>query len=255
MRSILWLTLALFVLSGHVALAAVSSIVIGASGSGTIDGLYLGNYQTSGTPNLYGFGAPSVDKDALISDYEEIYPDQFFSDPAPPPPASVSLGLDMSVDNALKITASSKLLDTSSIASLRNDHAGLVQFSISKDASVVANFTGSVSVILTIRDNFSNVLWTSGDGTAPFSMTSGAYKANYSLAAEFGSGTTLLSELFELNLVFTPAADPDPPPTPNPPPGPETVPEPTSLMAWAAGLGLMRWRFGRKRPTAPSRLG
>lgn len=253
MKNILWLALAATIVSGPIAKAAVTSIVIGASASGTIDGIYLGNYQSPGVSEFYGFGAPSVDENALTSDYEEIYPDQLF-DPAPPPLASVGLGLDMSVDNALKITASSKLLDTNSIGDLRNDHAGVVEFSISKDASAVANFTGTSSSLLTILDNFDSVLWTSGDGTTPFSVTTGVYRAEYSLAAEFGGEKSLLDELFELNLVFTPSADPPSPPGPNPPPGPEAVPEPTSILAWIGGLGLIRARLRWKSSHGGQRL-
>jgi hypothetical protein len=257
MIKILLLALATIVLGEQVARAAVISIVIGASGAGTIDGLYFGNYQDSGGSNLYGFGAPSVDKDALVSDYEELYPDPLLGDPSLPslpPMASIGVGLDMSLDNSLKIVASSKLLDTSSIASGRNDHAGVVEFSLSKDASVVANFTGSSSALVTIRDNFANVLWTSGDGTVAFSVTSGAYWAEYSLSAEFGPGTFLTNESLELNLAFTPAVDPTPPTDPNPPPGPEVVPEPTSVLTWAAGLGVMHLGFRRSRAVVAGRF-
>lgn len=235
MKTIVLLCLGFILMGSQFANATVNSIVLGAYGSGNISGVALGNYDTGIASNLYGFGGVSVDANQLTGEYEEIYPDQL-QEPVPPPVASVKLGLDMSVDNTLRILASSKILDTSMIASVRNDHSGTVSFSISKDASVVATFTGTANSNLTIRDNFSVLIWSSGDGTTPFDLTSGLYNVTYTVSSNFSPFIGFsASEDFDLFLAFTPAADPTPPPNPTPPPGPEAVPEPVSLMVWSLG--------------------
>jgi hypothetical protein len=235
MKQLYWFGLVMLALGSQFASGSVASIVLGASGSGAISGFALGNYDLGGTSNLYGFGSTSVDENLLVGEYEDQYPDQL-QDPTPPVVASLKLGLDISTPNTLRILANSKILDTSTIASIRNDHSGTVSFSITKDASVVANFTGTSSASLTIRDTFSDLVWTSGDGTTPFELTSGVYNVDYTLSSNFSpfSGSSL-TEDFNLFLAFTPAADPPPPPGPNPPPGPEVVPEPVSILVWSLG--------------------
>jgi hypothetical protein len=249
MKQFLWFGLIMVLLAGQPAVATVNSIVLGASASGTISGIALGNYDIGGSSNLYGFGSVSVDENLLFNEYEDFYPDPL-QEPVQPVVGSLKIGLDMSVDNTLRIIANSQVLDTAAITTVRNDHSGLVSFSISKDASVVATFTGTASASLTIRDNFSALVWSSGDGTDPFDLTAGLYNIDYSLSSNFSPfiGFSLIED-FDLLLAFTPATEPPPPPGPNPPPGPEAVPEPVSVLVW--GLGGIATILAKRRMQNP----
>jgi hypothetical protein len=222
------------------------SLVIGASGAGSIDGLYLGNTNLGpGNDNFYGFGALTVDQFDPTLELEE-----FLIDPLDSLGelrlSTLTLGLDIASENQLTLTALSRI-ETLTYLEIDHEHAGLVDFATNQEATVSVVWTASPYASAQIRDNFNTVLWTSDTPTAGFAVQSSLYFIDYQLLSRWRADSPGIShpeDTLSLQLIFNPQTPPPPPPPPNPPPNPTPVPEPTTLAIWST---ILAFAF-RKRP-------
>lgn len=217
------------------------TIVIGATGVGNIDSLYLGNATLgAGNDNYYGFGAVTVDQFEPTLELEE-----YFIDPLDSlgelRATTLTLGLDVSTENLLSIQGLSRI-DALTYLEVDHLHAGLIDFATTQAAAVSVVWAGSATATAQIRDVFNTVLWTSADPGITFQIESSQYFIDYQVSSRWRAdspGDSQVQGTFNMQLTFTPQDPPPPPPPPNPPPNP--VPEPGSMAVWALALGTLRF--------------
>jgi hypothetical protein len=216
------------------------TIVIGATGVGNIDGLYLGNATLgAGNDNYYGFGAVTVDQFDPTLELEEYLIDPLDS-LGELRATTLTLGLDVSIENLLSIQGLSRI-DTLTYLEVDHLHAGLIDFATSQASTVSVVWAGSATATAQIRDVFNTVLWSSAAPEITFQIEGSQYFIDYQVSSRWRAdspGDSLVEGTFNMQLTFAPQDPPPPPPPPNPPPNP--VPEPGSLAVWALALGTLR---------------
>lgn len=216
------------------------TIVIGATGVGNIDGLYLGNaILGAGNDNYYGFGAVTVDQFDPTLVLEEYLIDPLDS-LGELRATTLTLGLDVSTDNLLSIQGLSRI-DTLTYLEVDHLHAGLIDFATTQAANVSVVWAGSATATAQIRDVFNTVLWTSTNPGITFQIEGSQYFIDYQVSSRWRADSPSHSQVegtFNMQLTFAPQTPPPPPPPPNPPPNP--VPEPGSIAVWALALGTLR---------------
>lgn len=230
------------------------TVVIGASGVGSIDGLYLGNTNLGpGNDNFYGFGALTVDQFDPTLELEEYFIDPLdsFGDLRL---STLTIGLNIASENQLILLALSRI-DSLTYLEVDHQHAGSVDFATNQAATVSVIWNSSPYASAHIRDNFNNTLWTSDKPDEAFTVQSSLYFINYQLMSRWRAdspGDSHPEDTLSMQLLFTPQTPPPPPPPPNPPPNPTPVPEPNTLAIWSLILAFSyRKSLSTKHPPHP----
>jgi len=162
---------------------------------------------------------------------------------------TLTLGLDVSVENQLSINGLSRI-DALTYLEVDHVHAGLIDFATSQGANVSVVWSGSPSATAQIRDVFNTVLWTSLTPGLGFQIEGSQYFIDYQVSSRWRAdspGDSHIEDTFSLQLKFAPQEPPPPPPPPTPPPNP--VPEPGSITLWAFAACALRWGRRAYRPT------